>query len=569
MKEFFIDNQMFYIQFNRIACDSEGSILNSEPFLLILKRYIREVKKEGNPNYKWILSLRAEDILALYKALFVWDLKEVIKSFELLNNDENRLSFYYFSEDFYTYWIKLERYGFFYRARLDDDQSTNHRLINNFDTFSNLVLKLYRSITQKLVKRNYNLLRQLPAGTKANISIVSNNWANNDIYKKLPHQTFISSLLLRPPLMIYSKMNTRSGMFEPIGENPLEKINLDKNDFVVSPLKVGPYLTYVYVHHHFLKYAVSLGSLFESAQFHEFKDRKPDIIYIFGINEDEYDGKYHYDKENDIYTGFVSKNLKNDYFGYVKKMILTLYNTKLMYENKLPIHGAMFKVSFKDGSHKNVCIMGDSGAGKSETIESLRFVASDEISNIETIYDDMGYFYLNDKTVVSSGSEIGAFVRLDDLEQGYAYKQIDRAVFLNPHRTNARVILPASTYDFIMEKHPVDLLLYANNYDEENHGLKLYDNMNDIINIFENGARKAKGTTSEVGMTKTYFANPFGPHQEQDIAKPLVRKYFENLFKNNVPVGVIYTKLAIDGYEQNGPREAANHLIKYLHPTKK
>ncbi|MFA5693390.1 MAG: hypothetical protein WC907_07220 [Acholeplasmataceae bacterium] len=564
MKEYFIDNQMFYLQFNRIACDSESNILNSRPFLLILKRYIKQVKNEGNPEFRWIVSLKAEDLLSLYKALFVWDLKEVAKSIDLLNNDENRISLYRFSENLYTYWIKLERYGFFNRGRLDDDSSTNQRLINSFDMFSNLVLKLYRTITQKLINRTYNLLRQLPAGTQANISIVSNSWTYDSPYTKLPEQGFISSLLLRPPLMTYSKMNTRSGMFQPISENPLEKININKNNYVVLPLKVGPYLTYVYMHHRFLKYAVSLGSLFESAEFSEFKDKKPDLIYIFGIDEDEYDGTYHYDKNSDIYIGFVSKNLKNDYFGYVKKMILTLYNTKLMYEHKLPIHGAMFKVSLKNGITKNICIMGDSGAGKSETIESLRLVASDKVTNIETIYDDMGYFYLNNKTVVSSGSEIGAFVRLDDLEQGYAYKQIDRAVFLNPHRTNARVILPASTYDFIMQKHQVDLLLYANNYDEENHGLKIFDNIDEITHIFEDGARKAKGTTSEVGMTRTYFANPFGPHQEQNIAKPLVKEYFEKLFKTNIPVGVIYTKLAIDGYEQKGPQEAALNLIDFI-----
>lgn len=564
MREFLIDDQMFYIQFNQFACDSESNILNSKPFLLVLKRYLRHIEKLEFPQYKWITNLKPEVILSLYKALFVWDFEEVVKSLDVLAVEANRVSFHQFTEYFYTYWIKLERYGFFNRGRLDDDSSTTQRLIANFDNFSNLVLKLYRNITQKLLGKTYNLLRQLPAGVQSNIAIVTSTWTDERPYNKLPDKEFISSLLLRPPLMIYSKMNTRSGMFQPIDINPLEEIKINKNKFVVLPLKVGPYLTYVYIHHRFLKYAVSLGSLFESAEFNEFKDKKPDLIYIFGIDEDEFDGKYHYDEKNDIYIGFVSKNLKNDYFGYVKKMILTLYNTKLMYENKLPIHGAMFKISLKNGVSKNIVIMGDSGAGKSETIESLRLVASDEISNIETIYDDMGYFYLKDNDVVSSGSEIGAFVRLDDLEQGYAYKQIDRAVFLNPHRTNARVILPASTYDFIMYEHHVDLLLYANNYESEKSGFEINDNLDEIIKVFEDGARRAKGTTSEVGMTKTYFANPFGPHQEQNIAKPLVESYFEKLHENKIPIGVIYTKLAVEGFEQKGPQEAARHLIKFI-----
>src|SRR5690606_13358478 len=128
--------------------------------------------------------------------------------------------------------------------------------------------------------------------------------------------------------------------------------------------------------------------------------------------------------------------------------------------------GAMFKLKFTNKSEKNVVIIGDSGAGKSETIEALRVVGSKVISSIDVVYDDMGVFYFDEENLVSSGSEIGAFVRLDDLDQGYAYKQIDRAVFLNPNQVNSRVVIPASTYDFIMKKHKVDLVLYANNYEE-------------------------------------------------------------------------------------------------------
>ncbi len=567
MKEFYLDNQTFIIQFNRIPCDSESNILNSKPFFLLLKRYLSYIKQQKNPEFKWITKLDPQDILSLYKALLVWDYKDVTKTLDIISGEDHRNSFYLFTESFYDYWRRLERYGFFGRGRFDDDQSTNQRLIDHSDLFSNLVLKLYRTITQKIISRTYNLLRQLPAGTQANLALVTNPWTYNSPYTKLPEQRFISGLLIRPPLMIYSKMNTRTGMFQPIDHNPLEQIELNKNNYVVSALKIGPFLAYVYTHHKFLKYAVTLGSLFEAASFHEFKDKKPDLIYVFGIKEDAYDGVYHYDTKNDIMIGFVSLNDKNDYFGYVKKMLLTLYNTKMLNEQKLPIHGAMFKLTLSSGLTKNVVIIGDSGAGKSETIESLRLVGKDLVSGIDIVYDDMGTFYYHNKNIVSSGSEIGAFVRLDDLDQGYAYRQIDRAVFLNPNRINARVVLPAANYDFIMKKHSVDLVLYANNYDEEKSGLDISDDLELMIEVFEKGMRRAKGTTSEVGMTETYFANPFGPAQHQDLTRPLVREYFSKLFDAKIPVGVIYTKLAIDGFEQKGPQEAATKLLEYL--TKK
>ncbi|WP_025725321.1 hypothetical protein [Acholeplasma granularum] len=564
MKNYFFDDNSFILQFNRIPCNSEADILSSKPFQLILRRYLNSVKRLENPDYKWILRIKQPDLIRIYKALLVWPYEEVVNLLDALSHKLNRYHFFLFTEDFYNYWRRLERYGFLSRTRHDDDKSMNKRLINTTEGFSNLVLNLYRTITEKIMDRNYHLIRQLPAGTQANISLVSNPWTFNSPYTKLTDNRFATGIVITPPLMIYSKSNTRTGLFKPVNENPLKNISINKNDFVVVAIKVGPYLTYAYIHNKFMKYAVTLGSLFEMASFEEYKDKKPDLIYVYGISEEIYDGTYYHDKENDIYAGFVSLNDKNDYFGYVKKMLLTLHNVKMIHEKKLPIHGAMFKLQLKGGKSKNVVIIGDSGAGKSETIESLRVVGEGKVTSIEIIYDDMGTFEIIDNKVISYGTEIGAFVRLDDLDQGYAYKQIDRAVFLNPNKTNARVVLPAADYGFIMKDHKVDLLLYANNYDEEKSGLEIFDTIDNAALVFEEGKRKAKGTTSEVGMTKTFFANPFGPVQHENETKPLIDYYFRKLKENNIPVGVIYTKLAIDGYEQKGPQEAARKLLDYL-----
>lgn len=564
MKDYLLDETSFILQFNRIPCNSESDILSSRPFALILRRFLQHTKKLENPDFKWILKIKQSDLISIYKALLVWPYEEVVQRLDALSHRLNRYHFFLFTEEFYNYWRKFERYGFLSRTRFDDDKSMNKRLINTTESFSNLVLNLYRTVTEKILDRNYHLLRQLPAGTQANLSLVSNPWTYDAPYTKLTDTRFVTGIVITPPLMIYSKSNTRTGIFKEVFNNPLKDIELHKNDYVVVAIKVGPFLTYAYIHNKFMKYAVTLGSLFEMVSFQEYKDKKPDLIYVYGINESEYDGTYYHDKENDIYAGFVSIDDKNDYFGYVKKMLLTLHNVKMIHEKKLPIHGAMFRLQLKGGQAKHVVIIGDSGAGKSETIESLRVVGEKMVTSIEIIYDDMGTFDIKDGKIVSYGTEIGAFVRLDDLDQGYAYKQIDRAVFLNPNKTNARVVLPAADYEFVMRNHKVDLLLYANNYDETKSGLEIFDASDDAAKVFEEGKRKAKGTTSEVGMTSTYFANPFGPVQHEDLTKELISTYFNKLKDNNIPVGVIYTKLALDGYEQKGPQEAALKLLEYL-----
>ncbi|WP_026400259.1 hypothetical protein [Acholeplasma equifetale] len=564
MRTYYIDDESFVIQFNRILCETETNVLNSKPFIMILRRYMHYIKTSKNSDYEWILEFSPYELQTIYKILLLWPFEEVSKQFDIFKDERHRYTLYLFTEDFYDYWRKLERYGFFTRSRQDDDQSINLRMINHSDTFSNLILRLYRTITQNILGRNYNLLRQLPAGVLANISLVTNTWTFDTPYTKLPEQAFVSTILTRPPLMIYSRQNTRTGLFHEYDTNPLTDIDLNKNDYIVIPIKVGRFLCYVYMHRKFLKYAITLGSLFELASFDEFKDKKPDLIFIYGIKEHEYDHLYHYDKVHDIHIGFVSIHDKNDYFGYVKKMILTLHNVRMIHKGYLPIHGAMFKIHFKNGLTKNVVLVGDSGAGKSETIEALNQLGKENISHIKIMYDDMGTFFLEHDSIYSQGTEIGAFVRLDDLDQGYAYRQIDRAVFLNPHRTNARVVLPASYYEFVMRKHRIDLLLYANNYDNREEGLKIFDSLDEAISVFEKGERLAKGTTSEVGMTETFFANPFGPLQHQNETKKLIDKYFNHLYQNNIPIGMLYTRLGIKGFEQKGPKHAASKLLEYL-----
>ena len=55
-----------------------------------------------------------------------------------------------------------------------------------------------------------------------------------------------------------------------------------------------------------------------------------------------------------------------------------------------------------------------------------------------------------DGRVLGYGTEIGAFVRLDDLQQGYAFGQIDRAIIMSPHKVNARVVVPVTTLDEVL-----------------------------------------------------------------------------------------------------------------------
>ncbi len=42
-------------------------------------------------------------------------------------------------------------------------------------------------------------------------------------------------------------------------------------------------------------------------------------------------------------------------------------------------------------------------------------------------------------------------MRLDDLQPGYAFGQLDRSIIMNPNQVNSRIVLPVTTYEHVMK----------------------------------------------------------------------------------------------------------------------
>ncbi|MGE5576835.1 MAG: phosphoenolpyruvate carboxykinase, partial [Syntrophothermus sp.] len=155
----------------------------------------------------------------------------------------------------------------------------------------------------------------------------------------------------------------------------------------------------------------------------------------------------------------------------------------------------------------------------------------------------------------------------DDLEPGFAYTEIDRSIFMNPHRTNARLVIPLTPYQEVVAGYPVDMFLYANNYeqvDETHPHIELYSDESTAFQVFSQGARVSKGTTDEQGLVHTYFANPFGAPQKREKYDPLAKAYLRVMLANGVKVGQLRTRLGIAGYELGGPESAARALFEFI-----
>ncbi|MBD7911370.1 MULTISPECIES: phosphoenolpyruvate carboxykinase [Clostridium] len=574
-KEFSISNDKIIINFTAKYCKTFESLLESEGFRRVLDVYLKQAQKKKNLSYGYLSNVLKEDDIAnlrkdlvkVFKCLTVMSASEITdtnpKFEELLSNKD---SFIRVVEDFYLFWRRLERYTLIHSGKVEQGLAAMSFTEAN-DRFSNLVLSLYRKIEKNVLGVVPKVFRELPAGGNASIMINKLVWPIPKGYEILEDIPFVDSILLEAPFITYPKRNTRDGMFTEIDENPLKVANINKDHWFCYPAKVGELLAYIYFHRDFMEHGITLCNLFEMARKEECRGRKPDIVYVYGATDEGQELKtvFYDDSENDIMLGYINHSDKIDYFGYIKKMTLTLHNLIMIKRGYLPIHGAMVNLTLKNGNTANVVIMGDSGAGKSESLEAFRSLSEDYISDMSIIFDDMGTFKYENGKIVGYGTEIGAFVRLDDLDQGYAFKEIDRSIFMNPDKINARLVTPVAPYNVITKGYPVDLFYYANNYtkvDEGGNSLEYFESPEEAIKVFRAGARMAKGTTTEKGLVESFFANPFGPAQKEKETDLLINKYFNAMFKEaGVKVGQIKTCLGVQGQEKTGPRNAALELF--------
>lgn len=570
-----INRNSITVNFTVKYCNNSESLLDSDGFKRVLTAFIEKIEKKETPVYIYIKdccgknSNLVQEITKLFKLLIVLEADELTKLDEKyckLLEDRNTLI--EFIENLYTFWRRYERYAIVRNSKKGEGLQ-NVNFIEAINNFKNLILSTYRQIEETIMGYKHRVYRQLSAGINAGIILNDMNRNCPAEYSVLERIPFIETVILQPPFITYPKRNTRTGIFQEVFENPLKEVCINEENWFCYPAKVGESLAFIYFNRSFMSQGVALCNLFELAREEEYKNRKPDIVYMYGVKDYDREMKtvFYDDKENDMLVGYANYGEDIDYFGYMKKMILTLHNIRMIKKGGLPIHGAMVHVIMKNGKNYNIVIMGDSGAGKSESLEAFRNLSEKYVKDMKIIFDDMGTLMLNPKNgaPLGIGTEIGAFVRLDDLDTGYAYKEIDRSIFMNPDKKNSRIIIPIASYSDIMKGYPIDFFFYANNYDKvEDNELEFFSAPSEAIEVFKAGRRMAKGTTSEVGIVDSYFANPFGPVQKQEETNILIERFFKEMFNKGVKVGEIKTQLGIKGMEKDGPLKAAQKLFELI-----
>ncbi|MFP4466946.1 MAG: phosphoenolpyruvate carboxykinase [Candidatus Goldiibacteriota bacterium] len=538
-------------------------------------RFFTELKSGKNENEafreKRKISPEQRETLATvlgYLCKIKYDeVPKVVENAEVLTSNPGLL--FQFVQGLYDYWRNFDRFLF-----LTDKEKTmkpRDAIKDNIEKLSILIKDVYRDIKENLSLSPPKVFRQVRAGVEMTaITCASSAFPLGGVYSKLAEVAFIKNVIMAPPLILTPPMNKRTGSFVKADKNPVEKAGIDPADWICYPAKAGEVLIYVYIHKKFIELGLSLCNLFEIADEEELS-RKPDAVYLYGVANGAVTGPegmqtvFYEDEEEGILTAGVPGGDEFGYFGYLKKMMLTLHNIIMMKRGRMPFHGAFMQIMLKGGKSANVLMIGDSGAGKSETIEAFREIGDEYIQDLIVIADDMGSLEKNNKgEVVGYGTEIGAFLRIDDLSPGYAFGELDAAIMMSVRQANARLIIPITDYETVMKGYKVDYVLYANNYDESGGAIEKFTSSRDALEVFRSGKVMSKGTTTSTGIVNSYFANIFGPPAYKELHDSLAEEFFEAFFKKDTYVGELRTRLGIPGFERKGPEQSAKALLETI-----
>ena len=565
-----------------LLCTTPAEVITSRAFETVLNRYLDYLASHDDPVLKGLPSghsTRQERrlLLVFLRALADIPLEHAVRTIPgteaYLGNSR---PLYLLVEGMYDFWRSHDRYLISHSERgpLSQDKKPYRTFNATIERLTDTTRAMYRDVCENITGKHLRIYRQLHAGCNVGLIAVREKCSLPDacagILEDIP---FIRQVLINPPLIIDPPENRRTGQFARVEKNPLDGLELASDEWLCYPAQVGPVIIFVYFHQRFMGLGSSLANLFELATDEQLASG-PDAIYLYGVDPGhmsqygDLPTVFFDNDERDLLVGAVPGEDRFGYFGYLKKMMLTLHNIKMMKKGMMPFHGALARIALRNSATATILLIGETATGKSETLEALRTHGTDQISRLSILADDMGSIEITgDREIVGYGTETGAFIRLDDLEHGYAFNQVDRAIIMSPQKVNARVVLPVAFIDDILAGQRIDMILYANNYDQvdqDHNVISGFSDAHEALTTFREGAAMAKGTTTSIGLTHSYFANIFGPPQYREIHDKLAEEVFKAAFEKGTFVGQIRTRLGVPGFEREGPLEAAKALLDLI-----
>ena len=237
-----------------------------------------------------------------------------------------------FIEGLYDFWRRWDRF-LVVRAEAPPapgDKRPLRGFTEAVETLARLVRAVYRDVAENITGTRPRVLRQVAAGAEVGVYAVRHKWPVPARYRELlAGIPFVRDLLLYPPLLLDPPMNTRTGQFTEVEDNPLDGLKLEREEWLCYPALVGRSTVFVYFHRRFMGLGLSLANLFEVASDEEIA-AGPDAVYLYGVSPaalarfGELPTVFHDDRRGRLLVAAVPLEDRFGYFGYLKKMVLTL-----------------------------------------------------------------------------------------------------------------------------------------------------------------------------------------------------------------------------------------------------
>ncbi len=541
----------------RAGCSASEGLLQSDAFrrcFEIYRRYALEMLSDKtdprtSARTDFISKINTESFLALYRGE--------------IDDDKQAKKIHNLTEDFFDFYRNPESYSRLVRIMdpvglteksHDERQSYLGHLIGRQSLKSSSLHNVIQQTRRELAQRvgiAENLFRDLDSTTKIQILAVPGHFMKNlpTSLSRLGSLKVTISAEVQTGIDYRTPKNKRTEPFVRLQESSLGLDQLQADDWIAMPLNVGGSLILACIHKSKGNREMEPGmlNLFPLAEIDEIENRKPDALFFFGAPDTTKDDfGFARDEVSDTLIGIVPSDPEFQYFGYVKKPVLTLANTLAIEKGELPLHCACERYTVRFDSD-----------GK-PYIDDIN-VKADDMGSVRMEEDASG-----ETRILFRGTETGAFACLDGFSGDTRKHMEGREVGYNKgSNDNARVIVPVTTAEEVQRDDELDYLFYVNNYDlkAEHESTIEEKNVDKFIDIIRKGERVAAGSTGtrRGGREISYWANPFPLLVDTDgkvLDSELYEKFSEtearfigvakNLVeKGDLIVGVAYSQMMV------------------------
>ena len=262
----------FVLRVSGHICTSGEELLRSEPFLAFFDQFLNGMQKQQS-KYLGVFpekQVTEERKILMLETLYYLNSLPAEKVMKLVDGSDiffdDLMLFNEFVEIIYNSWRRLHRLVIADSINDRLDKKPYRAFNDTVENLMHLVRSTYRNIQENITGNHPKIYRQVSAGAEvAAIALQTEMKYPNSDYKILNDIFMIRQVLIYPPMIFNTPNNKRKGVFARIDKNPLQRMELNPNEWLGYPAKVGPLLIIIYFPLTFSGFMMMVRSIWPNA----------------------------------------------------------------------------------------------------------------------------------------------------------------------------------------------------------------------------------------------------------------------------------------------------------------